>query len=136
MQCNNCGASIKPGALRCLKCGTVLQVAQPAQTPQPAQQPLNTQAVPARDVPPPYAAVDSPVPKSKLVAAMLALFLGALGIHNFYLGYKTKGLIQLLLTLLTCGYGAIITVIWSFVEFILILVGSIDQDAFGVPLSE
>ena len=37
--------------------------------------------------------------KSQLIAALLAFFLGSLGIHNFYLGYKKKGMTQLLLTL-------------------------------------
>ena len=33
--------------------------------------------------------------KSKLVAGLLAFFAGTMGIHNFYLGYTTKGIIQL-----------------------------------------
>jgi TM2 domain-containing membrane protein YozV len=73
-------------------------------------------------------------PKSKVAAALLAFFLGCLGIHNFYLGYTGRGLAQLLLTVLTCGYGAIATVIWAFIEFVLILTGSI-KDKFGRPLT-
>lgn len=38
----------------------------------------------------------NPNPKSKLAAGLLGIFLGSLGVHNFYLGYTTKGLIQLL----------------------------------------
>lgn len=34
--------------------------------------------------------------KSKLVAAMLAIFLGAIGIHKFYLGKSGKGIMYLL----------------------------------------
>ena len=33
--------------------------------------------------------------KSKIVAALLAFFLGTLGIHSFYMGNKKKGFIQL-----------------------------------------
>jgi TM2 domain-containing membrane protein YozV/cold shock CspA family protein len=33
--------------------------------------------------------------KNKLVAGLLALFLGSFGIHKFYLGYKTSGFIML-----------------------------------------
>jgi len=73
-------------------------------------------------------------PKSKVAAALLAFFLGCLGIHNFYLGYTGKGLAQLLITVLTAGYGIIVTGIWAFVEFILILTGSI-TDKFGRPLT-
>jgi len=32
--------------------------------------------------------------KDRLVAALLAIFLGAIGIHKFYLGYKTQGIIM------------------------------------------
>jgi TM2 domain-containing membrane protein YozV len=76
-------------------------------------------------------------PKSKIAAALLAFFLGCLGIHNFYLGYTGRGVAQLLITLLgSCafGIGAIITWIWSFIEFILILTGSL-RDKFGRPLA-
>ncbi len=34
-------------------------------------------------------------PKSKLVAALLAFFLGAFGVHHFYLGNSKKGFIYL-----------------------------------------
>ena len=75
------------------------------------------------------------VPKSKVAAALLAFFLGSFGIHNFYLGYNSKGLAQLLLTVLTCGYGAIITWPWALIEFILLLTGGIARDGKGVPLT-
>ena len=45
--------------------------------------------------------------KSQLVALLLALFVGVLGIHRFYLGYTTIGIIQLL-TLGGLGIWAII----------------------------
>jgi TM2 domain-containing membrane protein YozV len=44
--------------------------------------------------------------KSKILAAVLAFFLGAFGIHSFYMGNKKKGLIQLGL-----GVGGIILTI-------------------------
>lgn len=55
--------------------------------------------------------------KSKLVAALLAWFLGGLGIHRFYLGYTTIGIIQIL-TLGGCG-------IWALIDFIRILTGDL-----------
>ena len=39
--------------------------------------------------------------KNKIVAGLLGLFLGTLGIHNFYLGYAGKGIAQLLMTILS-----------------------------------
>ncbi len=55
--------------------------------------------------------------KSQLVALLLALFVGILGIHRFYLGYTTIGIIQLL-TL--GGLG-----IWAFIDLILIITGDL-----------
>lgn len=52
--------------------------------------------------------------KSKVVAALLAFFLGTLGIHRFYLGYKKQGFIQLGLTIV--GYALIIAGLASFVS--------------------
>jgi len=47
-----------------------------------------------------------PIEESKqTVAGILAILLGAFGIHKFILGYKKSGLIMLLVTLLTCGVG-------------------------------
>ena len=39
-------------------------------------------------------------PKSKIVAGLLGIFLGAIGVHNFYLGYTGKAIAQLLISLL------------------------------------
>jgi TM2 domain-containing membrane protein YozV len=46
----------------------------------------------------------------KIVAGILAILLGYLGIHKFYLGYTKEGLIQLLLGLML-GLGGIIGII-------------------------
>ncbi|WP_426483539.1 TM2 domain-containing protein [Flavobacterium sp. 2] len=46
----------------------------------------------------------------KVVAGILAILLGALGIHKFYLGYTKEGIIQLLLGLM-CGIGGVIGII-------------------------
>jgi TM2 domain-containing membrane protein YozV len=89
--------------------------------------------------PPPPAMVgmhSDPRAKSKVAAGILGILLGCLGIHNFYLGYTGKGVAQLLITILTCGYCALISAIWGIVEGILILTGSIATDASGVPLRD
>lgn len=78
--------------------------------------------------------------KSKIVAGVLGIFLGGLGIHRFYLGYVGIGVIQLVLTFFlswfTCFVSAYISGIWGFIEGILILVGSINRDAQGKPLKD
>lgn len=88
--------------------------------------------------------------KSKIVAALLAFFLGNLGIHSFYMGNKKKGFIQLGLTIVGIGLyiagiasfisgsGAALPVtaliglllifgvsIWAFIDFIRILTGGL-----------
>lgn len=67
-------------------------------------------------------------PKTKLVAILLAFFLGGLGIHRFYLGHKGTGIAMLLITVLTCGYGAIITGPWALIDIILIATDSLREE--------
>jgi TM2 domain-containing membrane protein YozV len=77
--------------------------------------------------------------KSKIAAGLLGVFLGSIGVHNFYLGYTSKGITQLLLTLfgwIACGLGPIIAGIWGLIEGILILTGSINEDANGNRLQD
>lgn len=44
-------------------------------------------------------------PKSWIVAALLGVFLGIFGVHNFYLGYRNHGAAQLILGLLSFVLG-------------------------------
>lgn len=74
--------------------------------------------------------------KNKLIAGLLALFLGGMGVHRFYLGYITIGVVQLVLWILgyfTGGLTWIITEIWAIVECILIFTGKI-KDSSGNSL--
>lgn len=82
--------------------------------------------------------------KSKMVAGLLAIFLGTFGIHNFYLGYTKKAVIQLVVTIvgivLSCiVIGAFVVFgvwIWAIVDAVFIFTGKIDCDAQGVPLKD
>jgi TM2 domain-containing membrane protein YozV len=67
-----------------------------------------------------------PQPKTRVLFVLLGIFLGALGVHNFYAGYAKKGAIQLCLTLLTCFYGAAISWPWAIIEICVI-----NKDAEG-----
>lgn len=72
-------------------------------------------------------------PKSKIVAGLLGIFLGGWGIHRFYLGYTKMGIIQIIVTLVTCGAASL----WGVIEGILILCGTqITTDANGNPLQD
>lgn len=47
----------------------------------------------------------------KMVAGILGILVGSLGVHKFVLGYTTEGLIQIAITIVTCGVGGIVGLI-------------------------
>jgi TM2 domain-containing membrane protein YozV len=49
--------------------------------------------------------------EKKVVAGIFGILLGGLGIHKFYLGYTKEGIIQIVVTVVTCGIGSIIGLI-------------------------
>ena len=78
-----------------------------------------------------WAAYVDPPAKSRLTAGLLGIFLGAFGVHRFYLGFTSIGVLQILVTIATCGVGGL----WGIIEGGLILGGSgITTDADGRPL--
>lgn len=67
---------------------------------------------------------DGPSGKSRGVAGLLALLVGTLGIHYFYLGKVGAGLLCILLSCITCGIFGVI----PFIQGIIML--TMKQDAF------
>jgi TM2 domain-containing membrane protein YozV len=65
--------------------------------------------------------------KSRIIAGLLALFLGGLGVHKFYLGQTKKGLIYLVLSW-TC-----VPAVLSFIEAILIFSMTDEDFQFKYP---
>ena len=56
----------------------------------------------------------TPVPagaEKKLLAGLLGILLGWTGAHKFVLGYTKEGIIQLVVSLVTCGFFGIIGLI-------------------------
>ena len=47
----------------------------------------------------------------KMVAGILGILVGGLGVHKFILGYTTEGIIQIAITIVTCGIGSLIGLI-------------------------
>jgi TM2 domain-containing membrane protein YozV len=141
MFCSNCGKENPNTAKFCAGCGKpIAEAAAPAAAP--AQQTIINMA------PPPQAAPAAPAaagisPKSKTAAALLAFFLGQLGIHRFYAGKVGTGIVMLLLTII--GYATIAFVvgffvlaavgIWILVDFIMILMGKF-RDKNGLLISK
>ena len=63
----------------------------------------------------------------KIVAGILAILVGSLGVHKFILGYTTEGLIMLLVTVLTCGIAGIVMSVVGIVEGIMYLTKSDEE---------
>lgn len=104
--CPQCGAPISPGMTECKYCGERIVQQQVNQNMNNVQQP-GVQQVPVQ---PQTVYVQQPVVqqvyatginpswpvKSKVAAGLLAIFLGGLGIHKFYLGKVGMGILYLL----------------------------------------
>ena len=102
LKCPQCGAAIDPRATECKYCGEKISI------PQTASQTASGG-------------------KSKVAAGILAILLGALGIHKFYLGYTKEGIIMLAVSLvgsLLFGLGAAVMAIIGLVEGIIYLTKS------------
>ena len=140
MYCRNCGHEMTEGEQICLKCGAKKNVGSSYCSNCGEQVDSNASVCV-------HCGTQFEQPqetKSKLVAGLLGIFLGGFGIHNFYLGYTKKAIIQCAISsaciILACctmgitaiGNAAIST--WGFVEGILILCGKIDKDGNGNPL--
>ncbi len=92
--CPQCGAPLNANATKCEYCGAPINqpAAQQTQQPQPqkvvyVQQPAAAAANPERS--------NWPI-KNKIAAALLAILLGGLGIHKFYLGQTGKGILYII----------------------------------------
>lgn len=115
MVCEYCDNEISPGVRRCPSCGATVK----AQSTVAVSSSLEVQAV----IPPSGQAqtvsrdVQGPV-RSRVAYILLGLFLGLLGIHNFYAGRTYRGLGQLLTTLLAgwLFFPLIGVWIWSVID--------------------
>ncbi|MDA7949882.1 MAG: TM2 domain-containing protein [Pirellulaceae bacterium] len=56
--------------------------------------------------------------KEKVLAGILGILIGGLGVHHFYLGSTTSGVILLVASLFTCGFASIV----GLIEGIMLLV--------------
>lgn len=88
--CRKCGAEIDDEAVVCPKCGV------------PQEKNNNGSGI--------NGAGREYYDKNRTTAAILAIFLGGIGAHKFYMGYNKEGVVQLLLSLLF-GLGWILAVI-------------------------
>lgn len=137
MYCRNCGNEVVDQAVMCVSCG--LPPTAGKNYCQACKTPTDPAAEVCRGCGRRLAGAAGEAVNSKLIAALLGIFVGSLGIHRFYLGYTNIGVAQLLLGLggmITCGVTTLASAVWGLVEGILILTGSIDRDAQGRPLKD
>ena len=97
---------------------------------QPMSNPPQYQPQAGNDPPP------GSMQRSRIAAGIFGIILGAYGVHSFYLGNTSRGLMQLLISILTCGVGAIVMQIWGILDGIKLLDGRINTDANGVYLKD
>ena len=95
MYCGKCGAQVNSDAVICVKCGCAVSGKAPGNG------------------------------KNWIVALLLSIFLGHLGIDRFYLGYIGLGVLKL------CTFGG--CGLWWLIDLILIATNSM-KDANGEPL--
>jgi TM2 domain-containing membrane protein YozV len=126
MYCKNCGKEVADNAFVCVNCGVLIK--EGARFCQVCGAESNPNALFCIKC---GARLGSQLLRSKIVAGVLGIVLGGFGVHRFYLGYTGIGIIQLIVTIITCGVGAL----WGFIEGILILCDVINRDADGKPLS-
>ena len=115
MYCPSCGNEIDEGARFCKSCGKAMSDA--------------GESGPETIGRPGYSA-HQPT-KSKVAAGVLAIVLGGLGIHKFYLGLITPGILLIIITVATCG---IVGPIIGLIEGILYLTKTDEEfhDAYVV----
>ncbi len=127
MYCRNCGEQVDPNAKVCVKCGCETLKGKYYCNNCGEATDENASICSKCGI-----ALKNGGSRSKMVAGLLGLFLGSLGVHRFYLGYIGIGILQIVVTIVTCGIGSL----WGFIEGILILVGNFDKDFDGNNLSD
>ncbi|MBR1883127.1 MAG: NINE protein [Muribaculaceae bacterium] len=109
LKCPHCGHSFsvahQQANVQCPQCGNGFQVNY--QQPNFAYNPTTEPGV--FDM--------GPSGKSRGVAGLLAILIGSLGIHYFYLGKTSAGFLTILLSLVTCGIWPVLMFIQGIIMF-------------------
>lgn len=134
MKCEYCDNEVPPDSTRCPSCGAAIQC---RSLPVQSEQVLEKWDPPSRALQPAVQQIEKSISndsylyvnkKSRCAYIALAIFLGELGVHNFYAGYVGRGIAQLLITVLSFGLLFWISWIWAFIEMC-----TVSEDGLGVP---
>ena len=116
--CPECGKQYstqeKVNRVKCPYCGAETNVSYSDQEPSQWQQFGQQTARTVDDV-----FSRGPSGRSRGIAGLLAILVGAIGVHYFYIGKTGAGVVFLLATLLTCGLLGVVTEIVSLIQGIL-----------------
>lgn len=55
--------------------------------------------------------MNQPMQSQRVLCGVLGILIGGIGIHRFVLGDAVGGLLRILITVVTCGFGSIIGLI-------------------------
>ena len=112
MFCSKCGKELEAGALFCSKCGASV------------------------DSTPSFDFVQEDSPKSGMGTALLAMFAGLFGVHDFYVGKMEIGIAKVVMAFF--GIFAfrpvlLVSLVWQLIDVIRIAIGSY-TDGKGSPI--
>ena len=97
-KCQNCGTDNSGFESFCRNCGTMLSSSyQNQQVQQAPKSGMQGQQIPGAD--------------KKVIAGICGILFGGFGVHKFILGYTTEGIIQIVISVVTCGIGGIVGLI-------------------------
>ena len=118
--CTNCGQEIDGRRKKCIYCGKDIK---------------SDKSIINHDINKETKVENSAIGKSRVLAGITAILFGYLGVHNLYFGFNSKGIAQLLITLLSFGNLYFISAIWALFDAFMLFSRKINIDGYGNPLS-
>lgn len=137
MFCKKCGTALKEAVQECANCGTRKGFGQNYCPECGTATPGKPRKCPECKAS--LFVMKEKVPRRRRTAGLLGIFFGLFGAHNFYLGYTTKAVVQLIVGIIvgvvlgffTLGLTTSFLLVWPLTESVAILMGTVRVDADG-----